>query len=207
MASHHPTQAEIAQALNLSQSRVSKMARKGMPLDSIEAATEWRKKHQPKKKSGGMRKLPRKSEKARKEAPPIPMVEAPKRTGDGLTDALAEAAAVREQAYVAFQHAVKHDPWGTSQRISEHTRSVQAYITAEAACRKEQEIRGVLVPKQQLLEHCRRALDMVLRRIKRLAIENGPQCNPTDPIMATKVLERAVDQLLAVGEKALKELR
>lgn len=39
------TQAELAQALGISQAAVSKLARRGMPTDSVERASRWRRRH------------------------------------------------------------------------------------------------------------------------------------------------------------------
>lgn len=39
------TQAELAIALGISQAAVSKLARRGMPTDSVERATRWRRRH------------------------------------------------------------------------------------------------------------------------------------------------------------------
>src|SRR5216683_3495223 len=40
-----PTQRNLAKALEISQPMVSKLAKQGMPLDSVEAAREWRRRH------------------------------------------------------------------------------------------------------------------------------------------------------------------
>ena len=37
-----PSQTEIAEALGLTRQRISILVKKGMPIDSVEAATAWR---------------------------------------------------------------------------------------------------------------------------------------------------------------------
>lgn len=49
---------------------------------------------------------------------------------------------------------------------------------AERMAREELERRKVLVNKQHIVDYCRRLLDAVLKRLRRLPDETGPQCNP-----------------------------
>ena len=51
-----------------------------------------------------------------------------------------------------------------------------------------------------------RLLDAVLKRLRRLPDETGPQCNPQNPLMGYEVLKRAVDAVLEAGLNALRDL-
>lgn len=78
---------------------------------------------------------------------------------------------------------------------------------AERMAREELERRKVLVNKQHIVDYCRRLLDAVLKRLRRLPDETGPQCNPQNPLMGYEVLKRAVDAVLEAGLNALRDLQ
>ena len=90
--------------------------------------------------------------------------------------------------------------------ISIHSRSLLLYFKAESAYRAELERCGVLVNKDVITEHCRRCLGAVLKHLKRLPQESGPQCNPNEPHFAFTILQREVDEILLTGQKALTDL-
>jgi hypothetical protein len=90
--------------------------------------------------------------------------------------------------------------------FSIHSKALVLTLTAEKMAREEMERRKILVPKEQMIELGRRTLGEVARRLKRLAGESGPQCNPDTPLMAVKVLERAVNEILLAAQKATQEL-
>lgn len=64
----------------------------------------------------------------------------------------------------------------------------------------------VLVNKHEICERIRRRMEAVLERLRRLPQESGPQCNPAQPHMALAILQRAVDEILLTGQKALTDL-
>ena len=206
-----PTQREIAEHLKLSQGMVNRLIRAGMPDDSLEKAAEWRRKNEPAKRAGrggGRKPKPKQpSSNLTQVQAPIPIVVKRSNSGDSLQDALNNAIAVADQAFEAYLHAMQHSPSTLSQRISEHNKAMDARLNAETLYRKELERREILVNKHKILEHCRRALDSVLRRIKKLPGEVGPQANPSEPLVAVNVLNRAVAEIMSTGEKSLRELQ
>lgn len=70
------TQSELAQALGITQAAVSKLARRGMPTDSVERATRWRRRHL---QTGRMKGIRRETAPAQPMAPegPTPAATAP----------------------------------------------------------------------------------------------------------------------------------
>lgn len=70
------TQAELAQALGISQAAVSKLARRGMPTDSVERASRWRRRHLQTGRMKGIR-ADTIGHNSKPDAPPKPAATAP----------------------------------------------------------------------------------------------------------------------------------
>ncbi|MGI8957937.1 MAG: hypothetical protein ACR2II_13640 [Chthoniobacterales bacterium] len=84
--------------------------------------------------------------------------------------------------------------------IAVHTKAVEARLATEKFCREEMERRGLLVLKSEITDRCRRLMDKVLRRLNKLPGEGGPQCNPTEALMAVTVLQRMVDEIKVAAQ-------
>ena len=80
------------------------------------------------------------------------------------------------------------------------------WLKAEKLAREEMERREVLVNKYDASAMVRRLVDAVLRRLRRLPDEYGPQCNPQDPVMAYNILQDAVNEILLAGQEAIRGL-
>jgi len=50
-------------------------------------------------------------------------------------------------------------------------------------------------------------MEPVLRRLKKIPAEVGPQVNPQDALTAVKILEGEVNAVIAIGRKALDALK
>jgi len=196
---------EIGEHLGLSKPRVCQLAKLGMPVHSLASAERWRQTNtvsraptngKPKRIAPKKTRLHRQRKHANLQF-----------TGDSLLDALNASIYVREAAFNLVQEAMNAgDIPAISPLISIHTHSLMLYFKAESAYRAELERRGVLVNKHEITEHCRKMLDAVLKRLKRLPHESGPQCNPGEPLMAFTILQRAVEDVIAVGRNVLQEL-
>jgi hypothetical protein len=134
--------------------------------------------------------------------PPIPV-----ESGDSLLDGLNAAIHAHKVSHILFDHACRMDSHMISARLSEHTRALTARFTAEESYRKEMQIRGVLVDKGIVFQSARQAIEAVLKRLRRLPIEVGPQCNPQESLRATKILQKAVDEIALVGNKEINAIR
>lgn len=128
------------------------------------------------------------------------------KTGDSLRDALENAIAVADAAYVNFQNAMAGDSMAQGPALSLHNHAIDQRFKAETAYREEQERRGILVSKQEITELCRSTMEAMLRPLKKLASECGPQCVGKDAILIIKIIERKVADIIASGRKAMEDL-
>lgn len=195
---------QLAKHMGISQSRAVQLKQQGCPMNSLRAATLWRKARiQKRAPTNGKISSPNLDSKRGRPRNPVK----PSDSGDGLLDALNDSKAVRRMAFEKYQDAVTANNSDISARLSEHSKATEAYIKAEKSYREEQERRGILVPQQEVIEKCRHAMDQVLRGLKKLPNESGPQCNPTNPLLAKNVLDRAVNQIIATVFNASKGLQ
>lgn len=198
-----PTIADIARHWGVSRPRVSKLVNKeGCPTNSLKAADRWRESRG--QKRAATNKGDERMEKVAAGRPRA--IKRPSKTGDSLLDALNNAIAVADGAFEEYELARVGKLPTRSARLSEHNKALDARLKAEKAYREELERRGVLVMKTEITEKCRRGLDSVLRRLNKLPQECGPQCNPSEPLMAVTVLQRAVDEIKGSAQMAMSEL-
>lgn len=137
----------------------------------------------------------------------MPKAPQPSNTGDSLLDALNNSIAVSNVAYLKFVQASEANSPQLSARLSDHSRAVDARLKAEKAYTDEQERRGTLVDKAEVLQTARQSVEAVLRRLKRLPNEVGPQCNPENPLLATKILAREIAAVISTGAKEVHGIR
>ena len=198
-----PSLTEIAKAWGTSRPYVSKMKKQGCPIHSLSAATKWREAHASKRVSPSAKvQVAEKPAKGKKAGRPRALPE-PSKTGDSLLDALNNAIYTADMAYIAYKDAVLVESPTMAARLSESSKATQVRIVVEKAYREEQERRGVLVPKPIIIERCRKAMETVLRMLNKMPSEQGPQCNPENPIMAMKVLQRKVDEIKVATQAAI----
>lgn len=199
------TQKEIAKFLGVSQPRVSQLFAEGCPNSSIEAVEKWR-------QETGFKRVPTNTQTSKfADDPPRKgrkrTARKPSQTNDSLLDALKNAIAVSDGAFLDYEDARVNRLATRSIRLSEHNKAVDMRLKAEKAYREELERRKLLVPIQEAMDICRRTMEPVLRRLKKIPQEVGPQCNPQDPLMAVKILEAEINSVIAVGRKALNALK
>jgi len=227
-----PTQVQIAKRWGVSKVRVFQLVKQGCPTSSFAAADKWRaergqqrpptrgstKPENLKKKAAAEKEKPMKKPTTSKLNRKMATVEVEKRievirvkldppirTGDSLLDALNESIYQSECASQDYHDARLRDSPSRSIRLVESTRAMRERFMAEKLYREEQERRGNLVDRRMFIAGCRRAIEAMLTRLKRIPIEAGPQCNPADPLMATQVLDRAVSTVMEVGAKSFRE--
>lgn len=174
-------------------------------MNSLRAATLWR-------KARGQKRAPTNGKisslnlDSKSKGPGRPKKSPkPSETGDSLLDALNDAIAVQKTAFEKFQESAG-SPMANSAVLSMHNKAIDQRFKAEKSYREEQERRGILVPQQEVIEKCRHAMDQVLRLLKKLPTESGPQCNPTNPLLAKAILDREVNRIIAAGYNAMKGL-
>lgn len=202
-----PSFREIGEHIGVSKAMVAKLKSKGMPLTSLRAAKQWRDR-QPlmRAPTNGRRNCkfavvklgPGRRLRSRVR---------PSRTGNTLEDILNDAAYMNMEAFTLVEEARFE---GDENRLALHMRvylaSLHMRLKAEKLAREEMERRKVLVNMEEACAVCRRCIDAVAKRLRRLPQEVGPQCNPPDAMLAYNVLQRAVDEILMAGQKALRDL-
>ena len=194
-----PSIAAIARHWGTSPQYASKLKKQGCPVHSLSAATRWREANASRRESpNGVLKPARKVKAGR----PWNFPE-PSKTGDSLLDALNNTVATADMAFMAYKDALLSESPTSAARLSDHSKATQAMLHCNKFYREEQERRSILVPKQVIIEGCRKAMEVVLRMLNKLPSEQGPQCNPENPIMAMKVLQRKVDEIKVATQAAI----
>lgn len=196
---------DLVKHFKLSRTRVRDLIAEGCPRTSFKAADAWRKQRTPKRvpTQAGLNENGRDEKlKGKPEIPPDPS-----KTGDSLLDALTNAIIVSDCAFADFQSARVNKLASRSARLSEHNKALEARLKTEKAYREEMERRKLLIPIIEATDMCRRAIESVLRRLKKLPDEQGPQCNPQNPLLARQILQAEVNTIMAVGKKVLDVLK
>jgi hypothetical protein len=196
-----PTVTEIARHWGTSQPYASKCKKLGCPTHSLKAADNWRAANASRQSKGAAKE----PEVAKTKGRPMKPLE-PSDTGDPMQDTINDMHAAAKSAFRAYQRAVTGNLSTQSARLSEHSRAQVAKVAVEKSCREELERRGLLVPKHEIVEKCRRCMETVIRRLKKLPTESGPQCNEQEPLKAVTILQRAVNEIMAAGKQALSDL-
>jgi len=163
---------------------------------------------------------PRAAEKSRKattkpvgrsKGPPKPpksvVLPIPPKSGDSLRDALDGIIMVSDYAFTKFIDASENNTYEAGSRLSEYVRALTARTNMEEAYRKELQVRKVLINKAEAFQTSRQAIEAVLKRLKRMPVELGPQCNPQEPLLSTKIMQKAVDEIIFTGNKEVNAIR
>jgi len=181
-----PSQTDIAEALGLTRQRVSILVKKGMPIDSVEAATAWR----------------QAQDDARIRKAPI----APAQLDDGsLADTILEHRSLVTRARGVWLGAMDAGDPNQGKYQSAYNSSLRSLISLE----EEQERRLILakdyISSCEAGEAMRELSATMVNRLDKLALDVAESCNPENPAKAVKVLEawvRRVKSELSQDEEA-----
>ena len=173
-----PSQTDIAEALGLTRQRVSILVKKGMPIDSVEAATAWR----------------QSQEDARLRKAPI----APAQLDDGsLADTILEHRSLVTRARGVWLGAMDAGDPNQGKYQSAYNSSLRSLISLE----EEQERRLILakdyISSKEAGEDMRELAATMVNRLDKLALDVAEACNPENPAKAVKVLEAWVRRVKA----------
>ena len=173
-----PSQTDIAEALGLTRQRVSILVKKGMPIDSVEAATAWR----------------QAQEDARLRKAPI----APAQLDDGsLADTILEHRSLVTRARGVWLGAMDAGDPNQGKYQSAYNSSLRSLISLE----EEQERRLILakdyISSKEASEAMRELAATMVNRLDKLALDVAESCNPENPAKAVKVLEAWVRRVKA----------
>jgi transcriptional regulator with XRE-family HTH domain len=173
-----PSQTDIAEALGLTRQRVSILVKKGMPIDSVEAATAWR----------------QAQDDARVRKAPI----APAQLDDGsLADTILEHRSLVTRARGVWLGAMDAGDPNQGKYQSAYNSSLRSLISLE----EEQERRLILakdyISSREAGEAMRELAATMVNRLDKLALDVAESCNPENPAKAVKVLEAWVRRVKA----------
>jgi DNA-binding transcriptional regulator LsrR (DeoR family) len=173
-----PSQTDIAEALGLTRQRVSILVKKGMPIDSVEAATAWR----------------QAQDDARIRKAPI----APAQLDDGsLADTIIEHRSLVTRARGVWLGAMDAGDPNQGKYQSAYNSSLRSLISLE----EEQERRLILakdyISSREAGEAMRELAATMVNRLDKLALDVAESCNPENPAKAVKVLEAWVRRVKA----------
>jgi hypothetical protein len=196
---------EIARHLGVSQPMVVKLCKQGCPKNSLRAVDRWRQERGKKRAPTNSKNCKFADEPKGKGRPQ--KAKKPSQTGDSLQDALNNAIAVADGAFEDYEYARVNKLASRSIRLSEHSKALDSRLKGEKAYREEVERRKLLVNKHEITDMARRSIEAVLRRLKKLPDEQGPQCNPKNPLVARGILQNEVNAIISVGRKAIDALQ
>ncbi len=203
-----PSLREIAVHIGVSKARAGQLKMEGMPVTSLAAAKMWRSRQTlqraPTNAKGNCKFDVAKLGRGRR----LRSRAVPSNTGNSLEDARCDAITMNKCAFALFEAA---KATGNDELLPRYIRifmvSHQLRMKAERMAREEAQRRGVLVNYHAIMAKVRRCLDTVLKRLRRLPQESGPQCNPHDPVRAYEILQRAVDEILLTDNRPWWTLR
>jgi hypothetical protein len=204
-----PTQAQIARSFGVSRAYIAKLVKKGMPLDSFEAAKKFREAHASKRATTSPVQIAKQLQEEKDEGSPKPctrrkeyfrrkLAQAHRPSDSSLDDALFAAIQASDEAFRLLGEAmIEGRDSVISARLSVHNKALETRFKAESAYREELERRRILIPLAEAMEMARRGYDVILSRLKALPQNVASRCNPVDPHRAMTVLEAESRGILA----------
>jgi hypothetical protein len=206
-----PTKSEIARDWGVDPSYITRLVKRGMPLDSFEAARLWRKAHANKRDPTGVKATeeatedeysPEARERRRKEWEDKPEGWQP---GNGtLEDALKNSIRACDEAYRLLQEAMIE---GRASKISVwmslHNRALEGRVKVERLIREEMERQKILVPMIEAQTSTRKVVEIVVSRLASLPQNLAHACNPSSPDHAFEILQRECTSIVADTQKAI----
>lgn len=216
---------EIAQAWRTSRAYVYKLAKKGCPVDDVEAASAWRSAHSKlgvgfrskdrldstpasgegseggADAQGGQGKVGSSSIVGGREG------RRPKRL-KSIRDSLKNAIAVEEQAADAVQRLMEKsqkDPAALDQMVT----AINAYNKAQAnrletekRVLEYEEARGLLISIDRAKEIIQRAWGPLLARLRACPKRAAARANPADDVTAEAVFREEIEEAISEGQEA-----
>ena len=208
-----PTQVQIARSFGVSRAYITKLVRKGMPLDSFEAAKKFRQAHASKRATTSPVQIAKHLEEEQDDGSPKTctrrdeyfrrkLAQEHRPSERHLDDALCAAIQASNEAFRLLHEAmIEGRDSVISARVSVHNKALEARFKAESAYREELERRRMLIPLAEAMEIARRGYEVILQRLKALPQNVAQRCNPTDPDRAITVLESECTAILADAQK------
>jgi hypothetical protein len=208
-----PTISEYARARGVSHQYISKLVKKGLPLDSFELADLWREAHASSKAPTNPRQIAKqlgeeKTEASatarlrRKEYGPQDNEDTGSHSDDPLGGAFASAIEAQQEAWRLLEEAmVERKDSKILVRIAAHTRAIEALFKAAQSHREELQRRRILIPLSEAKDMARKGYEVIMSRLSALPQNMAPRCNPIDSNRAMTVLESECTAIIVDAQK------
>lgn len=181
------SQTAMAKALGISQPAVAKAVKKGMPLDSVEAALLWRS-NRPDARPSKAIAVPTANETK-------PPVEPPPRPATSDSPEIADA---KELCRLAYQDAVNtQDTRERSIAIQAYQRACEGLTTLIRETEAQAIASGALLPSDHVREVISTGCGQLRSLIENLPANVAAAANPSDPELAEAAVSDAIEQILA----------
>jgi len=203
------TKAQIAADFGVSHQYVSKLVKKGLPLDSYEAAREWKNAHAsqraPTHSAGIARQLieekdddsPEARERRKKYFEDKPD-DARLPSENPLDDALdGVAQAFNESLRLLKEAMIEGRDNKIGVRLAVFNKAAEGLFRAEQSHREELERRRVLIPLAEAQDMARKGYDIILSRLAALPQNVAVRCNPHEPHRAMEALQEECTAIVA----------
>lgn len=211
------TISEYARARGVSRQYVSKLAKKGMPLDSFDSADLWREAHASSKgptnpvtiarvmdEENGCQKA---SDETRRKLPSQNT-----RSHDSsestipFENALINARQAAAEAWRLLSEAmIEARPSKIQVLLTVHNKALDGLFTAESSYRKELERRTTLVPLSEAKSIVGKVIGIIVSRLTAFPQNVAPRCNPINPGLAMTILEDECAAILKDAQQAVIE--
>jgi hypothetical protein len=209
-----PTQAQIARAWGVSRAYITKLVKKGMPLNSFEASKFWREAHASKRATTSPVQIARQlQEEKDDDAPEVRshrkryLEGKPDRMhlppGNSLDDALSKVIEASDESFRLLKEAMiegRDNKIGV--RLAVFNKALEGRFRAEQAYREEKERRSILIELKKAQEWARKAFDVILSRLAALPQNMASRVNPLNPHHAMDLLEAECTEILADAQQA-----
>ncbi len=214
------SQADIARAWGKTPGYVSQCVKRGMPLSSIEAATQWKAENASRraatdKKSLALQVAEEKEDDSseargrrkdffedKPEGASLPSLpELP--PGDPLEWARKNSQHAAVEAWKLLEAAMLNPESKSSLAMlcAVHNKAIEALVKTETMIREELERRGVIIPLTVAMDMARKGHNVMMSRLSALPQNTGPRCNPQAPAHATEILQIECTGIIADAQK------
>jgi hypothetical protein len=206
-----PTISEYARARGVSHQYISRLVKKGMPLDSFESGDLWREAHASSKPPTNPTRIARmigeedsrySVSDARQGVSHERLTSVKHLCGNALERALMNVQHAADEAWRLLSEAMIEGRASKIQVVlSVHNKAVDALFAAESTYREELERRRILIPLAEAMDIARRGYELILQRLKVLPQNVASVCNPVDPARAITALEFECTAILTDAQK------
>lgn len=211
------TQKALADHLGCKQPYISKMKKKGMPMDSIESAEAWLMANCSEgfghKSKGEKKSVAAKAQEQLAKSKPPELDDLSDIEGTDLDSAVRRAAETEIQAYNMLADTVKDAKQGNTYAISRigplmrnHSAAIKNRLEMQKYVREEKVRSGEYVSldfAKNLLAQYLGPADSVFKNFPKTV---GPKANPSDPGLAVRVIEDAMKTVLRTMAQSREEL-